>query len=66
MGDALRDLLHHVAARRTGRHLLDRLADAGVLDPRRGFVDPLLHLLPSLRDPSLPHPSQEHVATYSF
>ncbi|CAL8974357.1 hypothetical protein CELL_01767 [Cellulomonas sp. T2.31MG-18] len=47
-------------------HLLDRLADAGVLDPRRGFVDPLLHLLPSLRDPSLPHPSQEHVATYSF
>lgn len=46
--------------------LLDRLADAGVLDPRRGFVDPLLHRLPSLRDPSLTPPSDEHVASYSY
>lgn len=46
--------------------LLDRLADAGVLEPRRGLVDPLLHLLPSLRDPSVPAPSAEHVASYSF
>lgn len=45
--------------------LLDRLADAGVLEPRRGFVDPLLHLLPSLRDPSVPPPSRDHVAAYS-
>lgn len=47
-------------------HLLERLADAGVLEPRRGLIDPLLHLLPSLRDPSLAPPSAEHVASYSF
>ena len=42
--------------------LLDRMADAGVLDPRRGLVDPLLHQLPSLHDPSAPAPSPQHVA----
>lgn len=46
--------------------LLDRLADAGVIDPRRGLVDPLLHHLPALRDPSRPAPSAEHVAAFSL
>lgn len=54
-----------IPAERVG-HLLDRLADAGVLEPRRGLVDPLLHLLPSLRDPSVTPPSEEHVSSYSF
>ncbi len=46
--------------------LLDRMADAGVIDPRRGLADPLLHRLPSLRDPSLPPPSDDHVAAFSL
>jgi len=46
--------------------LLDRLADAGVIDPRRGIVDPLLHHLPALRDPSRPAPTPEHVASFSL
>lgn len=45
--------------------LLRRLAEAGVLDPRRGLVDPLLHRLPSLRDPAVPPPTAEHVAAFS-
>lgn len=45
--------------------LLDRLADAGVVDPRRGLVDPLLHLLPALRDPSRRSPTAQHVASFS-
>lgn len=46
--------------------LLDRMADAGVIDPRRGLVDPLLHMLPGLRDPSVPAPSPQHVAAFSL
>lgn len=46
--------------------LLERMADAGVLDPRRGLVDPLLHRLPALRDPSRTAPSAEHVAAFSL
>ncbi len=46
--------------------LLDRMADAGVIDPRRGLVDPLLHRLPALRDPSQPAPSAQHVAAFSL
>ena len=46
--------------------LLDRMADAGVIDPRRGLVDPLLHQLPALHDPSAPAPTAQHVAAFSF
>jgi predicted AAA+ superfamily ATPase len=46
--------------------LLDRMADAGVIDPRRGLVDPLLHQLPTLRDPSYPAPTAQHVAAFSL
>lgn len=46
--------------------LLDRMADAGMIDPRRGLVDPLLHRLPALRDPSRTAPSAEHVAAFSL
>lgn len=46
--------------------LLDRMADAGVIDPRRGLVDPLLHLLPALRDPSRSAPTAQHVASFSL
>ncbi len=46
--------------------LLDRMADAGVIDPRRGLVDPLLHLLPALRDPSRQAPTAQHVASFSL
>jgi predicted AAA+ superfamily ATPase len=31
--------------------LLDRMADAGIIDPRRGLVDPLLQQLPALHHP---------------
>ncbi|MBU4214589.1 MAG: ATP-binding protein [Actinobacteria bacterium] len=45
---------------------LDRLTTLGVLDPVRGFVDPLLHWLPHLVDPATyPEPTAEHVATFS-
>jgi len=46
-------------------HLLDRLADAGVVDPHRGLLDPLLHRLPALLDPSVVSPSADHVAAFS-
>ncbi len=46
--------------------LLDRMVDAGVLDPRRGLVDPLLHQLPALHDPSVAAPSAQHVAAFSL
>ena len=42
--------------------LLDRMADTGVIDPRRGLVDPLLHQLPALHTPGTPAPSPQHVA----
>jgi hypothetical protein len=46
--------------------LLSRMADAGVLDLRRGLVDPLLHRLPTLRNPGIPAPSAQHVASSSL
>ena len=46
--------------------LLNRMADAGVLDPRRGLVDPLLHQLPALHDPSAQAPSAQHVAAFGL
>ncbi|HEY0120093.1 MAG TPA: AAA family ATPase [Cellulomonas sp.] len=46
--------------------LLDRMADAGVIDPRRGLVDPLLHQLPALHDPTRPLPTEQHVAAFSL
>lgn len=46
--------------------LLERMADAGIIDPRRGLVDPLLHQLPTLRDPSVPAPDARHVASFSL
>ncbi|TQL02991.1 AAA family ATPase [Cellulomonas sp. SLBN-39] len=46
--------------------LVRRLVGAGVLDPRRGLVDPLLHRLPSLRDPgTFDPPSTTHLADAS-
>ncbi len=47
-------------------HLLARMADAGILDPRRGLVDPLLHQLPALHDPTAVPPSERHVAAFTF
>jgi len=46
--------------------LLGRMADAGVLNPRRGLVDPLLHQLPALHDPRRPAPSEQHVASWGL
>lgn len=46
--------------------LVGRLVATGVLDPRRGLVDPLLHRLPSLRDPgTFDPPSTAHLADTS-
>ncbi len=47
-------------------YLLARMADAGVIDPRRGLVDPLLHQLPALHDPTAQPPSERHVAAFTF
>jgi predicted AAA+ superfamily ATPase len=47
-------------------YLLDRMVDAGILDPRRGLVDPLLHQLPALHDPTAQPPSEAHVAAFTF
>jgi len=47
-------------------HLLERMADAGIIDPRRGLVDPLLHQLPALHDPTAQAPSERHVAAFTF
>lgn len=44
---------------------LDRLVEAGVLDPHAGLVDPLLHWLPHLVDPAFPPPTEGHVAASS-
>jgi predicted AAA+ superfamily ATPase len=38
-------------------HLLDRMADAGIIDPRRGLVDPLLEQLPALHHPKVAAPA---------
>ena len=54
----------HISTAEVGA-LLDRMADAGVIDPRRGLVDPLLHQLPALNNPSLPMPSAQHIAAFS-
>ena len=47
-------------------YLLERMADAGIIDPRRGLVDPLLHQLPALHDPTAQPPSERHVAAFTF
>ena len=46
--------------------LLDRMADAGVIDPRRGLVDPLLHQLPALHNQVAAAPTAQHVAAFSL
>lgn len=44
---------------------LTRLVEACALDLHAGLVDPLLHWLPSLVDPTVAPPTEEHVATFS-